>query len=77
LLPIWLLTVLYSNRPFQVCINGLTGEVAGDRPWSKVKLAIAITVAVLIVITVIAIFIYFRAHGHHSTRTPSRNIRRR
>jgi predicted RNA-binding Zn-ribbon protein involved in translation (DUF1610 family) len=75
LLPIWLLTVMYSNRPFQVCINGLTGEVSGDRPWSKVKLAIAITVAVLIVIAVIVIYFYFHSHGHHSTRT--RNIHRR
>jgi len=77
LLPLWLLTVMYSNRPFQVAINGLTGEVAGDRPWSKVKLAIAITIAVLVVITVIAIFVYFRAHGHHSTHAPARHIRRR
>ncbi|PJE01455.1 MAG: hypothetical protein CK428_31175 [Mycobacterium sp.] len=76
LLPIWLLTVMYSNRPFQVAINGLTGEVAGDRPWSRVKLAIAITCAVLVVILVIAIWMYFRAHGHHSSRTPSRVHRR-
>jgi predicted RNA-binding Zn-ribbon protein involved in translation (DUF1610 family) len=77
LLPIWLLTVMYSNRPFQVAINGLTGEVAGDRPWSKVKLAIAITCAVLVVIAVIVIYFYFHSHGHHSTRSPSRNIHRR
>ncbi|WP_309297960.1 hypothetical protein, partial [Mycobacterium kiyosense] len=66
LLPLWLLTIMYSDKPFQVCINGLTGEVAGDRPWSKVKLAIAITVAVLVVILAIAIFAYLRSHGHHS-----------
>jgi DNA-directed RNA polymerase subunit RPC12/RpoP len=76
LLPIWLLTVLYSNRPFQVCINGLTGEVAGDRPWSRVKLAVAITIAVLVVILVIAIFVYLRSHGHHSGGS-TRNNRRR
>lgn len=76
LLPIWLLTVMYSNRPFQVAINGLTGEVAGDRPWSRVKLAIAITCAVLVVILVIAIWMYFRAHGHHSSKPPSRTHRR-
>ncbi|OBJ51706.1 hypothetical protein [Mycobacterium sp. 1423905.2] len=77
LLPIWLLTVMYSNRPFQVCINGLTGEVAGERPWSKVKLGIAIVVAVLVVIAVIAIYFYFHSHGHHSTRSPHRNIHRK
>ena len=76
LLPIWLLTVMYSNRPFQVCINGLTGEVAGDRPWSKVKLAVAITIAVLVVILVIAIFVYLRSHGHHSGGSTRHNRRR-
>jgi hypothetical protein len=77
LLPLWLLTVMYSNRPFQVCINGLTGEVAGDRPWSKVKLAIAIAIAVLVVILVISVFVYLRSHGHHSTRVPSNHIHKR
>lgn len=79
LLPIWLLTVMYSGRPFQVAINGLTGEVAGDRPWSKVKLAIAIAVAVLIVILAISLYFYFHSHGggHHSTRTPSRHNHKR
>lgn len=77
LLPIWLLTVMYSGRPFQVAINGLTGEVAGDRPWSKIKLAIAIAIAVLIVILAIAVYLYFHSHGHHVTRTPSHHIHKR
>ncbi|MEM9746379.1 MAG: hypothetical protein AAF945_06770, partial [Actinomycetota bacterium] len=45
LLPIWLLTVIYEQRPFQVYINGVTGEVHGERPYSKVKIAIAVTLA--------------------------------
>ena len=77
LLPIWLLTVVYMNRPFQVYINGLTGEVQGDRPWSKVKLAVAIICAVLLVILIIAIWAYFHSHGHHSGRAPSRNVHRK
>jgi DNA-directed RNA polymerase subunit RPC12/RpoP len=72
LLPLWLLTVMYTGRPFQVAINGLTGEVSGDRPWSKVKLAIAIGIAVLVAILAIAIYFYFHSHGHHSTHTPTR-----
>ena len=50
LLPIWLLTVIYQQRPFQVYINGVTGEVHGARPYSKVKIAIAVAIAVLVVI---------------------------
>ncbi|MBM7366114.1 hypothetical protein [Gordonia hydrophobica] len=57
LLPLWLLTVSFESRPFQVFVNGLTGEVQGQRPWSKVKI-IAASVAVLIVVAVIAYFVW-------------------
>ncbi len=54
LLPIWLLTVIYDGQPWQVFINGATGEIHGERPWSKVKiLATVITVIVLIVLLVV------------------------
>ena len=64
LLPIWLLTVIYMDRPFNVYINGLTGEVSGERPWSKIKIAIAVTLAILLVIAVVVLYMKF---GHHST----------
>ena len=56
LLPIWLLTVIYQGKPFQVFINGITGEVAGNRPWSKVKIAAAIAVGVVLLIIVLVLF---------------------
>ncbi len=59
LLPMWLLTVNYDGKPFQVLVNGLTGEVQGQRPWSKVKI-IAAVVAGLILIGVI-VFLYSRS----------------
>ena len=75
LLPIWLLTVAYQAKIYQVYINGLTGEVQGDRPWSKVKIAFAITVAVLVVILAIVLYSHFKSSGgdgssgvsHHTT----------
>lgn len=54
LLPIWLLTVVYQQQPFQVYINGVTGEVHGARPYSKVKIITAVVLAVLVV-TLIAV----------------------
>ena len=54
LLPLWLLTVIYDGRPFQVYINGVTGEVHGARPYSKVKI-IAAVAAVLLVVIIIAV----------------------
>lgn len=56
LLPIWLLTVVYEGKPFQVFINGVTGEVQGQRPWSKVKIAAAAVAAVIVVIIALVIY---------------------
>jgi DNA-directed RNA polymerase subunit RPC12/RpoP len=49
LLPVWLLTVLFSGTVFQVFINGITGEVQGQRPWSKVKIALAVLAGLLVI----------------------------
>ena len=48
-LPVWMLTVTFKEKPFNVVINGITGEVQGQRPWSwiKITLAILLTVAVI------------------------------
>jgi hypothetical protein len=48
LLPIWLLTVLFSGAVYQVFINGVTGEVQGQRPYSKVKIALAVLGAIAV-----------------------------
>jgi DNA-directed RNA polymerase subunit RPC12/RpoP len=48
LLPIWLLTVLFAGTAYQVFINGVTGEVQGQRPYSKVKIALAVLAALIV-----------------------------
>lgn len=56
LLPIWLLTVIYEGKPFQVFINGVTGEVQGQRPWSKVKIGVAVAAALIVLIVVLVLY---------------------
>ncbi len=56
LMPTWLLTVTYKSQPFQVLINGITGEVQGDRPYSAVKIFLLVMV---ITIIVVALVVYF------------------
>jgi hypothetical protein len=46
--------VIYQQQPFQVYINGVTGEVHGARPYSKVKIITAVVLA-LLVVTLIAV----------------------
>ena len=47
LAPLWLATYTYRGRTRQVLVNGVTGKVAGDRPWSWPKIALAILFALL------------------------------
>ena len=53
LLPLWLASFRYNNKPYRVVINGRTGAITGERPYSWIKIAVA-AVAALAVIGAIA-----------------------
>ncbi len=53
LLPVWLMTYRFHEKPYRVYVNAATGEVQGDRPYSWVKITLAI-LALTIVVGVIA-----------------------
>ena len=55
LLPIWVAAYRYGGKPFRIVINGRTGEVQGERPYSWLKIAGAVAVAGV----VIAAIVYF------------------
>jgi transcription initiation factor TFIIIB Brf1 subunit/transcription initiation factor TFIIB len=40
LAPVWLLTYMYGRRNYQVLVNGCTGAIAGDRPYSWIKITL-------------------------------------
>ncbi|MCL3882064.1 TFIIB-type zinc finger domain-containing protein [Marivita sp. GX14005] len=42
LLPVWLAAYKYRGKSYRFVVNGRTGAVQGERPWSKWKLAFAI-----------------------------------
>jgi predicted RNA-binding Zn-ribbon protein involved in translation (DUF1610 family) len=48
LLPVWLAAYRYKGRPYRFVVNGQTGKVQGERPWSAVKIAIAVILALLL-----------------------------
>lgn len=50
LLPVWLLAVVWNGHAFQVLVNGATGEVQGERPYSKLKIATAVLAAVVVAV---------------------------
>jgi Zn finger protein HypA/HybF involved in hydrogenase expression len=52
LVPIWLLSYVYGSRSYQVVVNGVTGKISGERPWSWIKITLLVII-VLIVLYVI------------------------
>jgi Zn finger protein HypA/HybF involved in hydrogenase expression len=54
LAPVWMLTYVYHATSYQVIVNGVTGRIAGSRPWSWIK----VTLVVLLALIVFLIFTY-------------------
>lgn len=48
LLPVWLAAYKYRGRSFRFVVNGQTGEVQGERPWSIWKILFALALATLL-----------------------------
>jgi len=42
LLPVWLAAYKYQGRTFRFVVNGQTGRVQGERPWSAIKITFAV-----------------------------------
>ena len=50
LLPIWISAYRYRNKVYRFLVNGRTGEVQGERPYSvgKILLAVSITIGIMV-----------------------------
>jgi Zn finger protein HypA/HybF involved in hydrogenase expression len=48
LVPVWLMSYTYGKNSYQVVVNGVTGHMAGGRPWSWVKITLLIIVIMII-----------------------------
>jgi hypothetical protein len=48
LLPVWILAYRFHDKPFRVVVNAMTGQVHGERPWSKLKIALAVVAGLIV-----------------------------
>jgi len=55
LLPVWIASYKFGEKSYRVVVNGQTGKVQGDRPWSVWKIAGAVLLAAIVAAIVIAI----------------------
>ena len=48
LLPVWLAAYKYRGKTYRFVVNGQSGRVQGERPWSAVKIAIAVILGLVV-----------------------------
>lgn len=47
LLPVWIAAYKYRGQTYRFVVNGRSGRVRGERPWSAWKIALAVLVALI------------------------------
>lgn len=55
LVPVWLVGYTYGSKNFQIVANGYTGQIAGERPYSWVKIFCAVVCALIVAAMVLAV----------------------
>jgi hypothetical protein len=62
LLPLWIATYVYAGRTFQVLVNANTGEVLGERPFSRLKIALAVLAGLVLLAGIITVVVLAKRH---------------
>ena len=47
LLPVWLAAYKYRGKTYRLVVNGRTGRVQGERPYSAIKITIAVIIGLI------------------------------
>ena len=56
LLPVYAGAYQFNGRVFQIVVNGRTGEIHGDRPYSAAKIALFVASIVVLILIVVVLF---------------------
>lgn len=48
LLPIWMAAYKYRDKTYRFVVNGQSGKVQGERPWSWIKITIAVILGLIV-----------------------------
>lgn len=55
LLPLWVANYRYQDKLYHILINGRTGKISGERPWSVLKILRLIAIILLVVLIIVGI----------------------
>ena len=51
----WLLHYDYGRRSYQVVVNGVTGAIAGEQPYSWIKILLAVLTLIVLAVLLLSI----------------------
>ena len=55
LVPVWLVSYTYGATNYQIVANGYTGQIAGEQPYSWIKIALAVVVALIVAFVLLSV----------------------
>lgn len=55
LLPLYISSFRYAEKVYRFIVNARTGEVAGERPWSWIKIALAIFAGIVLIVIIVLV----------------------
>jgi hypothetical protein len=56
LLPVYAGAYRFNGKVFQIVVNGRTGEIHGDRPYSVWKIALLVVVLLMVILILAVLF---------------------
>jgi DNA-directed RNA polymerase subunit RPC12/RpoP len=56
LLPVYVAAYRYKDKPYRFLVNGQTGEVRGEAPYSWVKITLAILAVIAVIVLLVVLF---------------------
>jgi DNA-directed RNA polymerase subunit RPC12/RpoP len=59
LLPIWIAAYRYGKKVYRFLVNGQSGEVVGEAPWSVAKILAAVLAAAAVITAIVLIYLHF------------------
>ena len=69
LLPVWVANYRYRDKLFQILVNGRTGKLSGERPWSVWK------IARLIILVLVAVILFAAVASMAKGKSPKAEVR--
>ncbi len=62
MLPIWISSFDYNSKQYNIAINGVNGEIIGERPYSYTKIIITILIVAMIILSLFYLDKHYNTH---------------